>query len=264
MSIDFHTVAQGEHSRITEPRRTVVRDAAAWRALWTAHSGPDIPEPPVDFQSRMVAAVFAGERPTPGYAISITGVRQDGADWVLLVDERRPVEGTLTAQVVTTPFHVVSLQRYEGQIEFADARRLGTSRPAGPATPPRRRHHEAAPSSTGLTPPVAGSLAYMAGPLSGALLLATETTSRFVRFHAWQALIGLGALGTAAFLFLALAFLMLLFSPTLFWTMLWLSAIAAVIWVILWAICLVQAWRGRLWKIPLAGNFAERRAGLTR
>lgn len=126
------------------------------------------------------------------------------------------------------------------------------------------RRHEAAPSSTGLKPPLAGSLAYLAGPFSGALLLATETTSRFVKFHAWQSLVGLGVLGTAALLFLALAFLLLLFSPTLFWTMLWLSAIAAVVWVIVWAICVVQAYRGRLWKIPLAGNFAERRAGLTR
>ncbi len=60
----------------------------------------------------------------------------------------------------------------------------------------------------------------------------------------------------------ALAFLLLLFSPTLFWTMLWLSAIAGVLWVIVWATCLIQAYRGRLWKLPLAGDFAERRAGL--
>lgn len=261
MSIDLHTVAQGEHSRVTQARRAVVRNADEWRALWAAHAGPDVPEPPVDFQSRMIAAVFAGERPTPGYAISIAGVRQDGADWTLLVDERRPVEGTLTAQVLTTPFHIASLPRYEGGVEFVDARRL---RAGGAASSSGRRHHEAAPSSTGLRPPVAGSLAYMAGPFSGALLLATETTSRFVKFHAWQALVALGALGTAAFVFLALAFLMLLFSPTLFWTMLWLSAIAAGVWLVVWAICLVQAWRGRLWKLPLAGNFAERRAGLTR
>ena len=51
-----------------------------------------------------------------------------------------------------------------------------------------------APSSTGLTPQVAGALAYLAGPFLGALLLATEDSSRFVKFHAWQAIIGLGAL----------------------------------------------------------------------
>jgi uncharacterized membrane protein len=262
MSSDIHTVAHGDHSRIVQVRQAVLRNADEWRALWAEHTGPDLPAPEVDFHTRMVAAVFAGERPSPGYDVAISGVRQDGAEWVLLVDERRPAEGTLSAQVTTTPFHIVSLQRYEGRVEFADARTVRAPRAAAGAAAPRRRHHEAAPSSTGLTPPVAGSLAYMAGPFSGALLLATETSSRFVRFHAWQALVGLGAIGTVAFLFLALAFLMLLFSPTLFWAMLWLAASAAVVWIVLWAICLVQAYRGRLWKIPLAGSFAERRAGL--
>ena len=60
---------------------------------------------------------------------------------------------------------------------------------------------EAASSFTGLTPHVAASLAYLAGPFSGALLLATERESGFVRFHAWQAVVGLGLLGIAAVLF---------------------------------------------------------------
>ena len=58
-----------------------------------------------------------------------------------------------------------------------------------------RRRHEPAPSSTGLQPTVAGALAYLAGPLSGALLIGVERTSRFVKFHAWQALVALGGLG---------------------------------------------------------------------
>jgi uncharacterized membrane protein len=127
-----------------------------------------------------------------------------------------------------------------------------------------RHRHEPAPSSTGLSPPVAGALAYLAGPLSGALLLRVERTSRFVKFHAWQALVGFGALGGLALLLLLLAFVLLVLSPTAFWTTLWLAAVTAAAWVVLWAICLVQAYRGRLWKLPIAGPYAERRAGLTR
>ena len=140
----------------------------------------------------------------------------------------------------------------------AEERRLPP--PAPQAT--GRRRHEPAPSSTGLSPPVAGALAYLAGPLSGGLLLGLEHTSRFVKFHAWQALVGLGLLGCLALLLLVVAFLMLVMSPTAFWTMLWLSAMTAAAWVIVWAMCLVQAYRGRLWKLPFAGDYAERRAGL--
>ncbi len=44
--------------------------------------------PAVDFDTRMVAAVFAGERPTPGFAVEVIGTRREGADLVVLLDER--------------------------------------------------------------------------------------------------------------------------------------------------------------------------------
>jgi uncharacterized membrane protein len=125
-----------------------------------------------------------------------------------------------------------------------------------------RRRHEPAPSSTGLAPHVAAALAYLAGPFSGALLIAIETTSRFVAFHAWQALVVLGLFGVAALLFLGLAFVMLVVSPAVFWALVWLAALTAAAWIVLWAACLIQAFRGRLWKLPVAGPFAARRAGL--
>ena len=126
-----------------------------------------------------------------------------------------------------------------------------------------RGRHEPHPSSTGLRPPVAAALSYLAGPLSAILLLLAETSSRFVKFHAWQSLVGLGVLAVAALTFLGLAFVMLVFSSTAFWVMLWLAAIAGAAWIVLWATCLVQAWRGRLWHLPLVGHYAERRAGIT-
>jgi uncharacterized membrane protein len=81
-----------------------------------------------------------------------------------------------------------------------------------------------------------------------------------VRFHAWQALVGLGLLALAAACFLVLAFVTLVISPTAFWGVLWLSAGIAAAWLVAWAACMVQAYRGRLWKLPLAGAYAERRA----
>ena len=120
---------------------------------------------------------------------------------------------------------------------------------------------QASSSSTGLAPETAGALAYLAGPLSGALLLIVERTSRSVRFHAWQALLGLGALGLGAFLCLGLAFAMLIVSPRGFSVLRWMAGVAAVAWVGFWAIGLVQAFRGRRWKMPIAGDYADRWAG---
>jgi uncharacterized membrane protein len=117
-----------------------------------------------------------------------------------------------------------------------------------------------AASSTGLEPPFAGALAYLAGPFSGILVLLAERTNRYVRFHAWQAIIALGGLGILAVGLLIFAFLGLVVSPVLFRTLYVLSAMTALAWLILWGTCLFKAYGGSAWKLPLAGNIAERRA----
>ena len=265
----IETLVKGDDSRVVEPRRFVARNQAMFTAIWAAHAGPDSPAPLVDFQTHMVAAVFAGERPTPGFEITISGARKDGDVLLLDVDERVPDTRLAAAQVIVSPFHIITLPRFDGEIRYNGS--VGHQPPTtivfkaktthgthGPRT--RSGPGQPASSSTGLTPQMAATLAYLAGPFSGALLLATERTDRFVRFHAWQALLGLGVLGSAAVLALVLAFVMLVASPTAFWVMLWLAAIASVAWVAAWGVCLVQAYKGRTWKLPLAGDYAQRYA----
>jgi uncharacterized membrane protein len=115
-------------------------------------------------------------------------------------------------------------------------------------------------STTGLDPAVAAALAYLAGPLSGGLLLLAERTSVYVRFHAWQAIIGLGAVWAAGFICWVLAFGMLLVSAGAFRALLWLAYGIWAGWIVLWVICLVKAFSGQMWKMPVAGDYAERRA----
>lgn len=291
---DVLTIAKGEDSRLVESRRFVIRDPQAFAAIWSAHAGSDA-VPHVDFETRMVVAVFAGERPTPGFGVTVTGTRREADALMITVEETTPAASAVSAQVLTSPYHVAALPRDDGEIRFdtPDPTGHGTiifkppkrERPAQlapPAAPPAVPASSSADvettrltprpavkvdaverderSSTGLTPEVAATLAYLAGPFSGALLLASEPENRFVRFHAWQAVFALGALGAAAIICLVLAFALLIVSPTAFWAMLWLSAIAGVAWVAVWTLCVVQAYKGRLWKLPFVGDYAERRA----
>ena len=116
-----------------------------------------------------------------------------------------------------------------------------------------------AASSTGLEPQFAGALAYLAGPFSGILVLLAERTNRYVRFYAWQAVVGLGGFGFLTVALLASAFLGLFVSPVLFKTLYLAAGAAGIVWLLLWGTCLVKAFGGSVWKLPLAGNFAERR-----
>ena len=113
-------------------------------------------------------------------------------------------------------------------------------------------------SSTGLAPRTASALAYLAGPFSGALILLAESKNPDVRFHAWQSVVGLGGLGVAllmAYVLSAAALFVSAGAVTVMFT------VASVLWIVLalvWAICLWKAFSGQRWKLPLAGDYAER------
>jgi uncharacterized membrane protein len=117
-----------------------------------------------------------------------------------------------------------------------------------------------APSSTGLDPNFAAALAYLAGPFSGILILMVERANEYVRFHAWQSVVGLGGLGLLSAGLLVLSFLTLLLSPMVFTLLFWLARLLGILWVALWMICLVKAFTGNRWMMPVAGRHAERLA----
>jgi uncharacterized membrane protein len=116
------------------------------------------------------------------------------------------------------------------------------------------------PSSTGLDPNFAAALAYLAGPFSGILILLVERANEYVRFHAWQSIVGLGGLGLLSAGLLVLSFLTLLLSPLVFTLMYWLAYVLGIVWVGLWIVCLVKAFTGDRWMMPVAGRHAERLA----
>jgi uncharacterized membrane protein len=117
------------------------------------------------------------------------------------------------------------------------------------------------PSTTGLDPHVAATLAYLAGPFSGVLVLLAERSNTYVRFHAWQSIIGLGGLGVIVALLLGLAFASLVVSAAMFRTLLVTSWVTWALWMVCWAICVVKAFSRRRWKLPIAGTYAEHLAG---
>ncbi|MEO8078431.1 MAG: protease complex subunit PrcB family protein, partial [Acidobacteriota bacterium] len=120
MTSDIATIARGDGSAVSSARRSVARDPAEWRALWAAHAGPAAAAPAVDFETRLVAAAFAGDRPSAGFEIAITGTRREGPLLTVLVAEQPPAPGAMAAQLIVSPFHIVSLPRHDGEVRFSD------------------------------------------------------------------------------------------------------------------------------------------------
>jgi PrcB C-terminal len=112
------TVEAAQMSGIDRPAQRVVRIQPEWEVLWREHARAGRPAPPVDFSSRMVLAVFLGSRPTGGYSVAIIGTRLDGDTLVVEWTERAPNPRDITAQVLTSPAHLVEVPKHAGVIRF--------------------------------------------------------------------------------------------------------------------------------------------------
>ncbi len=105
-------------------------------------------------------------------------------------------------------------------------------------------------SSTGLAANVAGLLCYVLGWISGLVFILIERESKFVRFHAIQSIYVFGTLTIAS--------IVLGWIPIIGGVLGWLiSALAFILWIIL----MIKAYQGTMYKLPWAGNLAEKRAG---
>lgn len=115
------TIDQGTRSGIRDERKLVIRDWDAWRALWAEHTKGQVPSPSlpyVDFARAMVIGVFLGEKPTSGHAVEIVEVRVLFEKLLVRVQVTTPPPGAILLQVLTQPFHLVKVPRYEGPVVF--------------------------------------------------------------------------------------------------------------------------------------------------
>ncbi len=104
-------------------------------------------------------------------------------------------------------------------------------------------------TSVGLSANVAGLLCYVLGWISGIVFLVIEKKSKFVKFHAWQSIVTFGVLTVVELIVMAI--------PLVGWVL------VPIVWIlmgVLWIILMIQAGTGKMWKLPWAGNWAERQA----
>jgi|WetSurMetagenome_2_1015567.scaffolds.fasta_scaffold16563_7 uncharacterized membrane protein len=117
--------------------------------------------------------------------------------------------------------------------------------PAGgqqPAAPP-----PASKTSSGMEQNVAGLLCYVLGWVTGIIFFIIEKDNKFVRFHAMQSIVVFGGLTVIV--------IILNFIPILGWII---NIILGIIAFILWILLMVRAYNGKMYKVPWAGNFAEK------
>jgi hypothetical protein len=113
-------IDKGANSGITVVREVTIRDAAKWADLWKTHA-PDKPRPAIDFSKEMVVGVFLGGRMTGGFSVEILSAKNESGVFVVHYRETRPPSDKLTAQVITTPYHLAAVPAFAGIVRFDKA-----------------------------------------------------------------------------------------------------------------------------------------------
>ena len=119
--------------------------------------------------------------------------------------------------------------------------------PPGSEIPPYER------TSMGMRARTAGLLCYVFGWIGGLVFLLLERENRFVRFHAMQSLLFFGTMSILGWVFSYIPFVFFGIGSAL-------GLVTFVVWIVL----IVSACRGKYFKLPLFGDYAEQYANRPR
>jgi uncharacterized membrane protein len=102
-------------------------------------------------------------------------------------------------------------------------------------------------TSLGMEQNLEGLLCYVLAWVTGIIFLLLEKDNKFVRFQAVQSIVVFGAYTVIA--------IILSFIPVVGWII---SLILGILAFVLWIVLMVKAYQGQMYRLPVAGNIAEK------
>jgi len=108
-------------------------------------------------------------------------------------------------------------------------------------------------SSTGLDSNIGALLSYVLGWITGLIFFLIEEKDEFIRFHAMQSIIFFGAITVVE---IVLGFFQWLPVIGVLFTVL--IVLVGLLAFVMWIVLMVKAYQGELFKLPVAGELAER------
>lgn len=119
------------------------------------------------------------------------------------------------------------------------------------------------PAASGLTPNLAGALAYILGLITGVLFLVLEPYKRdpFVRFHAMQSLLYSAACIAFSIVWRILVSFLSDINPWLALATFPIRLLISLGFFAVWLFVMYQAYNGREYRIPFIGAFAAKQVG---
>ena len=107
VAVPFTSLVSGSQSKVAARVNYIITSSTQLNELWKMVDATGTP-PKVDFNKDAVIAVFAGQQPTAGYAITVSKVTDSGARMVSITI-RKPDSTCMVGQVLTAPYELVAI-----------------------------------------------------------------------------------------------------------------------------------------------------------
>ena len=108
--VSFVRITSTSGSARHEPACLVARNAQELQELVQRHGAPAIPKPGAliaDVQNHMVIGIFLGDRPSPGYGMSVQSVEQENDQLVVTYQEYLPDKAAIHAAALMQLFEII-------------------------------------------------------------------------------------------------------------------------------------------------------------
>ncbi len=106
------TIRQGDQWPVRGERLlALITGPQSWHTFLKQHHADKLPWPDIDWDRQVVLVALMGAKRTGGYRITLRHVTVRGKEVQVTVEERSPRPGEMVIQVLTSPFHVVTIPR---------------------------------------------------------------------------------------------------------------------------------------------------------
>ncbi len=130
-SIPWRTYRSGIGARFEHAQELVLQTSGAWQAFCSKAAGYPSPSAgsDVDWGKELLVAIGLGQRPTTGFSVYVESVRRIRPNEILVTYvETTPAKGQAVAEMLTSPWVVIRINRVGGNITFA--KRTAQGRPS--------------------------------------------------------------------------------------------------------------------------------------
>ncbi len=123
--INFKRLNTGEFelkANLIPAQRIISHNEEQWSDFWAKY-GTGI-EPQIDFEKYIVAGIFLGEKPNPGYGVEITKVKKVNNKIEVKFTEYLPNPNLDYPSVLVYPYDIVYFPKAKGNIIFSGSQKV--------------------------------------------------------------------------------------------------------------------------------------------